>query len=137
MEASNGSAFLPLFVILGWLGLTISWFPVRVGETELPMQIGPWGLNLEFSSELMFRDVALSLIVRLIFLEVPRKMCAQLRTASVTLSLRSTVWCGLKMSCTPITLTVMGAIIGQMTTGMIFGKNRPNDNFCANFPLVV
>ena len=48
MEASDGSAFLPLFVILGWLGLITSWFPKRVGETELGLESGLGELNLEF-----------------------------------------------------------------------------------------
>ena len=34
MEASNGSAFLPLLAILESLGLKISWFLIRVEETD-------------------------------------------------------------------------------------------------------
>ena len=51
MEASNGSAFLPLFAILGWLGLKISWFPIRVGETEVATNVGHWKLDLDLVSE--------------------------------------------------------------------------------------
>ena len=91
MEALNGSAFLPLFEILRWLGLKISWFPVRIGETELPMQLGTWELNLEFSSELISHGVATPLLAYITFPESPRKMRAQLHAASVTLSFGRTV----------------------------------------------
>ena len=40
MEASNGSAFLPLLAVLKLLGLKISWFPIHVGETELTTKLG-------------------------------------------------------------------------------------------------
>ena len=40
MEVSNGSAFLPLLVILGWLELKISWFPICVGEMDVAMNVG-------------------------------------------------------------------------------------------------
>ena len=37
MEASNGSAFLPLLAVLELLGLKISWFLIRVEETDKSM----------------------------------------------------------------------------------------------------
>ena len=40
MEASNGSEFLPLLAVLELLGLEISWFPIRVGETEVTTKLG-------------------------------------------------------------------------------------------------
>ena len=40
MEASNGSAFLPLLAVLGLLGLKISWFPICVGETDVTVKLG-------------------------------------------------------------------------------------------------
>ena len=42
MEASNGSAFLPLLAILGWFGLKIYWFPNHVGETDVTTNVGLW-----------------------------------------------------------------------------------------------
>ena len=48
MGASNCSAFLPLFSILGWLGLITSCFLNRSGETEVLLKLGLWELNLEF-----------------------------------------------------------------------------------------
>ena len=51
MEASNGSAFLPLFAILGWLGLKIYWFPIRVGETDVATNVGLWQLALDLVLE--------------------------------------------------------------------------------------
>ena len=45
MEALNGSAFLPLLEVLELLGLKISWFRIRVGETDLAMNV------LEFESD--------------------------------------------------------------------------------------
>ena len=44
MKASNGSAFLPLLAVLEFHGLKISWFPVRVGETEVTTKL--WILEL-------------------------------------------------------------------------------------------
>ena len=43
------------------------------------MQLGPWELNLEFSSELMFHGVASSLLVHITFPYIPWKMHAQMR----------------------------------------------------------
>ena len=136
MLASNGSAFLPLFTILGWLGLITYWFPKRSGKMELGLDPRPGELNLEFSSDFTNHGVEPSLPVRLNFPGV-RKICAQLRAASVKLAFRSTVWCGLKISCTPTTSAVNSVLIGPMTTGMIFGTNRLIDNCCVNFPLLV
>ena len=39
MEASNGSAFLPLLAVLELLGMKISWFLIRVGETEVAKKL--------------------------------------------------------------------------------------------------
>ena len=50
MEALNGSAFLPLLVVLQLLGLKISWFPIRVGETEVPTKFGLPQLSLDLVS---------------------------------------------------------------------------------------
>ena len=50
MEASNGSAFLYLLAVLELLGLKISWFPIRVGETEVAMKIGLPQLALDLVS---------------------------------------------------------------------------------------
>ena len=47
MEASNGSMFMPLLAVLGWLGLKIFWFPIRVGETDVARNVGLWKLALE------------------------------------------------------------------------------------------
>ena len=51
MEASNGSVFLPLLVILGLLGLKISWFPIRVGDTGVAKNVGIWQLTLDLVLE--------------------------------------------------------------------------------------
>ena len=136
MEASDGSAFLPLFVILGWLGLITSWFPKRAGEMELGLETGIGELNLDFSLDLMSRFVELSLPVRLNFPGF-RKIRAQLRPVSATLAFGSTVWRGLKISCIPITSAVKSGLVVPMTTGMIFGTNWLINNFCVNFPLVL
>ena len=39
MEVSNGSAFLPLLAVLELLGLKISLFPIRVGETDVTAKL--------------------------------------------------------------------------------------------------
>ena len=50
MEASNGSAFLPLLEVLESLGLKICWFPIRVGETAVAAKVGLPQLALELVS---------------------------------------------------------------------------------------
>ena len=51
MEASNGSTFLPLLAVLELLGLKISWFPIRVGETDVSAKLGLPQLDLDLVSE--------------------------------------------------------------------------------------
>ena len=68
MGAFNGSEFLPLFVILEWLGLITSWFLKRDGETEVLLKLGICELNLDFvSAELTSLGVAPSLSVQFTF----------------------------------------------------------------------
>ena len=50
MKASNGSAFLPLLAVLELLGLKISWFPIRVGETDVSAKLGLPQLALDLVS---------------------------------------------------------------------------------------
>ena len=50
MEASNVLAFLPLLAVLGLLGLKISWFPIRVWETDVATNVGLWQLALDLVS---------------------------------------------------------------------------------------
>ena len=63
----------------------------------------------------------------------PENMCALLRTASVTFAFGSTVWRGLKLSCTPTTPAVTSELIGPMATGMVGLINI----FCFEFLLVM
>ena len=51
MEASNGSAFLPLLEVLGFLGLKISWFPIHAEETDVATNVGLWQITLDRISE--------------------------------------------------------------------------------------
>ena len=50
MEASNGSAFLPLLVVLELLGLKIYWFLIRVGKTDVTAKLGLPQLALDLVS---------------------------------------------------------------------------------------
>ena len=50
MEASNGSAFLPLLAVLELLGLKISWFPIRVGNKDVTEKLGLPQLALDLVS---------------------------------------------------------------------------------------
>ena len=91
MEAPNGSAVLPLFAILGRIGLKTSWFPIHVGETDVATNVGIWKLTLD----LVFEEeaslvVARSLSVPITF-PVVRKMHAQICAASVPFTCRRTV----------------------------------------------
>ena len=68
MEASNGSAFLPLLEVLGFLGLKISWFQIHVEETDVATNVGLWQLTLDCVSEVKASlDVAQSLSVLIAF----------------------------------------------------------------------
>ena len=46
----NGSAFLPLLAVLDLLGLKISCFPIRVGETYVASKLGLPQLALDLVS---------------------------------------------------------------------------------------
>ena len=133
MGALNGLAFLPLFSILGWLGLITYWLTKCAGETELGLETEFGELNVKFSLEITSHGVATPLTVWFTLPEVPPEMCAQLRAVSVTLFFRSTVLRRLNISCTPVISTVMGGLIGRMTTDMIFGTNRLINIFVQNF----
>ena len=50
MEAPNSSAFLPLIAVLELLGLKISWFLIRVGETDVTAKLGLTQLALDLIS---------------------------------------------------------------------------------------
>ena len=65
------------------------------------------------------------------------KMRAQPRAAPVTLTFRSTVWRGLKISCTPTTSAVTSGLIGPKKTNMIYGTNGLLNNFCLKLLLIV
>ena len=47
LEVSNGLAFLPLLAVLYSLGHKISWFPIRVGETDVTAKLGLPQLTLD------------------------------------------------------------------------------------------
>ena len=103
MEASNGSAFLPLLAVLGLLGLKIYWFPIHVGETYVATNVGLWKIALDLvSEEEASLGVMRSLSVPITF-PVVRKMCAQGRAASVTFACGRDVWRRLKLSFTTST----------------------------------
>ena len=116
---SNGSAFLPLFAIPGWLGPITSWFLKRAWETEVVLKLGIWELNLYFVlAELTSLGIATSLYVQLTFPGV-RKMCAQLHAASVTFTFGSTVRRRLNIYCTTTTSAVINGLVGPMILGWL------------------
>ena len=98
MVASNGSSFLLLFAVLGWLGLKISWFPIRGGETDVATNVGLWklALDLVFEEEASL-GVSWSLSVPITF-PVVREMRTQGRAPNVTFACGRTVWRELKLS---------------------------------------
>ena len=84
MEASNGSAFLPLLVVQELLGLKISLFTIRVGCMDVDMNGGLPQLALDLvSEEEASLGVARYLLIPITF-PVVWKMLAQGRAASVT-----------------------------------------------------
>ena len=133
MEVPNGSAFLPLLAVLGWLRLKVYRFPIRVGETDVATNIGIWRLALDLvSEEEASLGMARSLSVPITF-PVVQKMQEQGRTASVTMACGRTVWRGLKLSCTTSALAVMSRLMGRTTACMVGLSN----NICVKIPLVV
>ena len=98
---SSGSAFLASVTIMDRLGLTISWFPFRIGELEVLLNLGLGGINLTVAmAVLTSRGMELSLPVQLTSIRV-RKMCAPLHDVSATISFGSTVWRALTVSRIP------------------------------------
>ena len=137
MVASSGSVFLAFCGMMDRLGLTISWFPVCVGESGVPMKFGFWRVNLTVATAVLTScGLDPSLSVRLTSLRV-QKMLAPLYAVSVTISFGNTVWREPKVSRIPGTSSVTSWSIGRITPWMIFGTNRFFDNFCEHFPLVV
>ena len=132
MGASNRLAFLPLFAILGWLGLITSWFLKRAGVTKLGLEPVLGKLNLEFLSELTSYGMEPFLLIRLTFPGF-RKIRPQLRVATVTLTFGSTAQNLLQYH--PIGGDER--LISAMTTGVTLGTNRLINNFCVKFSLVV
>ena len=136
MEASSGSEFLPLFAILGWLGLKIYWFPIRVGETDVATNVGLPQLTLDLvPEEEVSLGVARSLFVPIKF-PVVRKMIEQGRPAFVTIACGRDVWHRLKLSCATSTSTVTSGVMGWTTAWMAWFMNN-GYNFCVEIPLVV
>ena len=133
MEASCGSAFLPLLAVLRLLGLKISWSPIHFGETDVSTNVGLWQLALDLvSEEEASLGVAPSLSVPITF-PVVQKIRAQGRTASVTFACGRDVWRGFKLSCNTSILTVTSGLMGRTAAWMVGLMN----NFCVGFLLVV
>ena len=123
MESSNILAFLSLLAVLELLGLKISWFPIRVGETEVNTKLGFPQLALDLvSEEEASLAVAQSLPVPIMF--------------SVTFACGRDVWHRLKLSCMTFTLTAISGVMGQKTAWMARLMNN-GYNFCVEIPLVV
>ena len=53
MGASSGWSFLPLYTMMDRLGLTISWFLVPVGDSEVLMKSGLWRFNLAVAAAVL------------------------------------------------------------------------------------
>ena len=133
METRNGLVFLPLLAVLGLLGLKISWFPIRVGETDVATNVGLWQRALDLvMGEAVSLGVARSLSISITF-AVVRKMRAQGCAASVTFAYGRDVWRGLKLSCATSTSEVASGVMGRTIAWMVGLMN----NFCVEIPLVV
>ena len=137
MGESSGSAFLASVAIMDGLGLTILWFPFRIVELEVLLNLGLGGINLAVAmAVLTSRGMELSLTVHLTSLGV-RIICAPLRDASATISFGSTVWRAPKVYWIPGKSSMTSWSIGQIAPWMIFGTNQLLNNFCGGIPLVV
>ena len=125
MEASNGSAFLSLLVVLELLGLKISLFPFRVGETDVATNIGLPQLALDFVLE---EEVSLgmsrSLSVSINFSGIRKRLAP-----SFTFAYGRDVWHRLKLSCTTFTSKVTSGEMGRTAAWMAWLMNN-GYNFC-------
>ena len=119
------------------LGLTILWFPFRIVELEVLLNLGLGGINLAVAMAVLTScGMEMSLPVHLTSLGV-RKMCAPLRDASATISFGSTVWRAPKVYWIPGRSSVTIWSTGRIAAEMVFGTNELINNFCVNFLLVV
>ena len=91
MGALSCSEFLASVAMMDHPGLTIYWFPFRVGELEVLLKLGLGGVNLAVDTAVLTsRGVEPSLPVWLSSLGV-RKMCASLSAASMKIFFGITV----------------------------------------------
>ena len=124
MEASNGSAFLPLLAVLELLGLKISWFPIRVGEMDVATNAGLWKIALDLvSEEEASLGVARSLSIPTMF-PLVWKIRAQGRATSMMFAYGRTIWRGLKLSCPTSTSAVTSRVMGQTKAWMVGVMNN-------------
>ena len=105
--------------VLGLLGLKISWFPIRVGETDVATNVGIWQLTLDLVlEEEASLGVAQSLSVPITF-PVVQKMRAQGRATSATFTCVRDIWRGLKLPCPTSNLTATIGAMGRTTAWMV------------------
>ena len=120
MEASNGLAFLPLLAVPELLGMKISLFPIRVGETDVATNVGLPQLALDLIlEEEASLGVAWSLSVPITFSVVRKRL-----TPSFTFACRRDVCHGLKLSCVTFTSTVTSGVMGRTTAWMAWFMNN-------------
>ena len=132
MEASTGSAFLPLLAVLELLGLKKSWFPIRVGETDGAMNVGLPQLALDLVSE---EEASLG-VARSLFVPIAFSLVRKRRILYFTFACGRDVWYGIKLSFATFTLAVRSGIIGRTKAWMAW-LMKNGYNFRVEFSLVV
>ena len=132
MEASNGSAFLPLLVVLELLGLKISWFPIRIGETDVATHVGLPQLDLD----LVLEEEASLGVARSLFVPITFSVVRKRRVPSFAFVCGRDIWHGFKLSCVTFTLTVTSGVMGLMKVWMAWLMNN-GYNFRVEILLVV
>ena len=119
------------------LGLIISWLPVLLGETVVLPLLQTGEVNLVDPTELLTSHVVVPSVPFRRTSAGVRKICAALRTASVTTSFETIIRRACKVSPLPATSSTIVWSIGGMTTGMMSGMSPLINNLRGEFLLVV
>ena len=137
MEVLSFSEFLIHWVLTGPIILIIYWFLFRLGESVVLWKLLTGEVNLLVTTEAFPSRVVVPSMPVLFTSLLVRKICAPLRTVSVTVSFERTVWRASKVSLIIATSSVIVWSIGRIAPRMIFGMIQLRINLCGVLPLIV
>ena len=112
------------------LGLILSWFPVLLGELVVLSPIRNREVNLEDPRAFFLSRGVVLYVPFCLMSERVWKICAVLRTASVTISFKRIVRRACKVSTLPAVYSAIVWSIGGIETRMISGMSRLINSLC-------